>query len=139
MKIITKVLAGSALSACMVLSGEAMAACPGTPLNPGALSSTLTNNTVCATRNGERWQELHQSNGDLVDYKMGPGHPVDPSEKVGTWSIDSPTRAVVYNYNPTDIYRYTVSANGGTSYSFCGIGGAPNIDVTIKSGGGACP
>ena len=121
----------------LCLFGQAMAACTGPALSQAALSTALTSNTVCAIRGADRWQELHQPGGDLIDYKRGPTDKVDPSEKVGTWSVAS-NGQLTYNYGSGGSYRFSVRANGGTSYSFCGIGTA-DIDVVVKLGGGACP
>lgn len=127
------------MSGLLVTAGEAMAACSGTPLTQTQLTSTLTSNTVCATRSSESWQELHQSGGALVDFKRGPGDPVDPSETVGSWSIrgTSAVATVFYDYGSGGNFTYQVYANGGNSYSFCV--GSTDLPVTIKPGGGACP
>jgi hypothetical protein len=122
------------------VSGEAIAACNGPALTQAALVTALTGNTVCAMRGADRWQELHQAGGNLIDYKRGPADKIDPSEKVGTWSITANPAGnnanVVYNYGAGGTYTYSVRSNGGNSYSFCG---GPNIDVMIKPGGGPCP
>ena len=140
MSINSNALAGTLLLGCLALAGEAMAACTGPALNQAALVTALTGNTVCAVRGADRWQELHQAGGDLIDFKRGPSDRVDPSEKVGTWSITANpsgnSASVVYNYGSGGTYTYSVRSNGGTSYSFCGV---QNIDVVIKAGGGACP
>jgi len=124
----------------LLSAGGAMAACPGTPLTGAAISTLLTNNTVCVGTPGN-WeaQELHVSGGSLVDYKLGPGHAVDPSEQVGTWSVDAAAGTVTHNYGPGTVYTYKMSANGGTSYSFCSTAGAPEVLAKVKTGGGACP
>lgn len=130
---------GSAVAS-MLVAGGAMAACPGAPLTGSAISSLLTANTVCVGTAGN-WeaQELHVSGGSLVDYKRGPAHPVDPSEVVGRWSVDAAAGTVSHNYGTGGTYTYKISANGGTSYSFCSIAGAPEILSNIKTGGGGCP
>ena len=124
---------------CLLLSGEAMAACTGPSLNQTQLGSTLTGNTICAIRNSDRWQELHQAGGALIDYKRGPGDPVDPSETVGNWSIagTGANATVVYNYGSGGTFAFQVFPNGGNSYSFCV--GLTDLPATIKTGGGACP
>jgi len=128
------------MSGLLLVGGEAMAACSGTPVTQAQLTLILTNNTVCAIRGSERWQELHQIGGALIDFKLGPGHPVDPSETVGSWSIGgtATVAAVVYNYGSSGgTYTYQVHPNGGNSYSFCV--GSTDLPTTIKVGGGACP
>jgi len=130
---------GSAVALTLV-TGGAMAVCPGTPLTGAAISSLLTGNTVCVGTAGN-WaaQELHVSDGSLVDYKRGPGHPVDPTEPVGSWSVDATAGTVSHNYGAGGTYTYKISANGGTSYSFCSTSGAPEILSNVKTGGGGCP
>ena len=127
------------MSGLLLVGGEAMAACSGTPLTQSQLTLILTSNTVCAVRSSERWQELHQTGGALIDFKLGPGHPVDPSETVGSWSIGGNSVAtVVYNYGSVGgTYSYQVYPNGGNNYSFCA--GSTDLPTTIKAGGGACP
>lgn len=121
------------------LSGQAFAACTGPSLNQQQLSTTLTGNTVCAMRGNDRWQELHQSGGAIIDYKRGPGHAIDPSKQTGSWSLGGTgsNRTVIYNYGAGGTYSYTVHDNGGGSYSFCT--GGVELLVTVRSGAGPCP
>lgn len=136
-------IAGVLLLGGLGLVGPVRAAC--TPaaaaLTQIQLSLALAGNTVCAVRAAERWQELHQGGGALIDYKRGPSHPSDPSEQVGTWSVDTAggSGRVVYNYGAGGTFTFRVHAIAGSSYSFCSIGVSPDIDVTIKPGGGPCP
>lgn len=135
-----KLLSIGTAAALLLASGGAMAACPGTPLTATAITNLLTGNTVCVGTAGN-WeaQELHVSGGSLVDYKLGPGHAIDPSEPVGTWSVDTAAATVTHNYGPGAIYTYKISANGGTSYSFCSTAGASEVVANVKTGGGGCP
>lgn len=130
---------GSAV-ALTLMAGGAAAACPGTPITGVAITSLLTGNTVCVGTAGN-WeaQELHVSGGNLVDFKRGPGHPVDPSETVGSWSVNAAANTVSHNYGAGGTYTYTISPNGGAGYSFCSTAGAPEILATVKAGGGGCP
>lgn len=107
------------------------------------LTTLLSGKTVCvrSTKPGWtwEWQEVHQANGDLVDYKKGPSDPVDPSKKVGTWTIsgnDGGQRAVVTHlYLGGQSYGYTVWKNVNVTdntHSFCI--GATEVVATIKSG-----
>ena len=137
MTISTSTLASALVLGCLGLAGQAMAACTGTPMTEAALRAVVNNNTVCAVRGAESWQELHQPGGALIDFKRGPTHPIDPSERVGSWSI-GPSGQITYNYGTGGTTTFAVRPNGGASYSFCGVGGAADIDVTIKIGGGAC-
>lgn len=102
----------------------------------GTLNDLLTGNTVCVSNGAGGWdaQELHQSGGNLVDYKLGPGHAIDPSTSVGSWSISGST--VTYSYGTGGTYNNAVWDNGDGTYSFCN----PAETVgTIKAGSGPCP
>ena len=138
--VLVAVMAGS------LVSGQAMAACTqATRLAGPDIITLLSGNTVCVptvTIPTMTWQELHSgtSGGPLIDYKRGPGHPVDPSETVGTWTVtgqgNSPGN-VVHNYGSGGSYTYTVhSTSVSNMYSFCV--GATEIVARVKSGGGAC-
>ncbi len=139
-------LAASVGIALVSMGGQAIGACiaPSTRVILIAdVNTLLTGNTVCSPPTASQpnflWQELHQAGGALVDYKRGPGHAVDPSETVGTWSVTgvSGTRAVVtHNYGAGSTFGYTVWNNGNGTHSFCGGNG--EFVTRIKTGGGAC-
>ena len=138
-------VAAAAAFACLGLAFPAQAACTGPTagpsLNQTQLTALLTGNTVCAMRSTDRWQELHVSGGDLIDFKRGPGHAVDPSESVGRWSIvgTGGNATVLYNYGGSGgTFTFQVFAVSGNAYSFCAAGAA-ELPVTVKPGGGACP
>lgn len=120
----------------------AMAACPGPAnarLNQSTLPTTLSGQTACAVRGADRWQEFHGAGGQLVDYKMGPNHPVDPSKPVGTWSVigNGGNTQVRYDYGSGGQSAYSVYSNGGTQYSFCDAGNTELI-VTMVPGSNGC-
>ena len=128
------------------ISGEAMAIdCGGgtqlknTGANPNVVANAISAKTVCATIRNQNWQEYHNPGGTLIDYKRGPSHPVDPSKRVGTWgtSGNGDSSQVTYNYGTGGSQSYKVHLNGGT-YTFCGVGGAPTLDVTLLSGQVSC-
>ncbi len=130
----------AAAIALISITGQASAACSGNSLNQTQLGNLLTGNTVCVPAvmvDPMTWQELHVAGGALVDYKRGPGHAVDPSEQVGTWSISGTgnNATVIHNYGTGGSYQYTVYPNGA-NYSFCSAG--PEIVARVKTGGGAC-
>ena len=116
------IVTGVALMA--LVSGEAGAA-PNCDANKKVSGSALTTllsgtgagNTVCAVRNGERWQEQHRSGGQLWDYKQGPTDAVDPTTQVGTWSTAA--NEVTYSYNGGSSYTYSIHEEGTGLYSFC--------------------
>ncbi len=49
----------------------------------------LQGNFLCAKRLPDVWQEFHATTGALSDWKQGPGHSVDPTEVVGSWSTNN--------------------------------------------------
>ena len=139
--VLVAVMAGS------LVSGQAMAACTtSTRLAGPAISTLLAGNTVCVptvTIATMTWQELHQgtSGGALIDYKRGPGHPVDPSETVGTWTVSGTgvgNSTVTHAYGSGGSYTYSVHANIDGSYSFCPVPSGTEIFARVKLGGGAC-
>ena len=134
------VLAGVLVLGGVAVSGQAAAACTGNAMNQTQLSSTFSNNTVCAQRGSDRWQEYHQGtgSGNLIDWKMGPTHAVDPTKQVGTWSITGNGNGarLAYNYGSGGSYSYQVFDNGNGTYSFCN--GAEMV-VTRRANQGACP
>ena len=131
---ITSVMVGVLLLGGLGLAGQAAAVCSGSALDQTQLSTAFSGKTVCAQRAGDRWQEYHQVGGALIDWKMGPGHAVDPSKQVGTWSAMS--SGLAYNYGSGGNYTYQVFDNNNGTYSFCN--GAEML-VTVRSGQGACP
>ena len=136
--VLVAVMAGS------LVSGQAMAACTNsTRLSGPAIITLLSGNTVCVptvTIPTMTWQELHSGTGLLIDYKRGPSHPVDPSETVGTWTVNGTGKgnsSVTHAYSGAGgTYIYTVHSIGGAIYEFC-VGTTP-ITARVKSGGGAC-
>ena len=134
-----------------LVSGQAIADCSsGSRLNAAAISPLLGGNTVCVpttTIPTMTWQELHvgtstSTTGALIDFKRGPGHAVDPSETVGTWTVTGTgvgNSFVTHAYSGGGgTYIYSVHGSGvvGTNHSFCS--GATEIVARVKSGGGAC-
>ncbi len=124
------------------LSGAVAADCNSTALTQSELEGLLPGKTVCASYNGDQWQEFHSGTSgganNLIDYKKGKDHPVDPSEPVGSWSIGTDGK-VTYDYGSGGKYSYTVHSNGGDSYSFCGDSPAPAlINATLVGGNNGC-
>jgi hypothetical protein len=123
-----------------------MAACgaPSVRVNTIAtLNSLLSGNTVCVpavTQAVMTAQEEHRSGGQLWDYKRGPGHSVDPSERVGSWIVNgSNVRSVfvTYDYGGGQVTNFTVWDNRDGTYSFCSAT-SPEIRARIKTGFGPC-
>lgn len=115
------------------------------------VSALLTGQTVCgvpgpgyAGSPGDRWQEEHLANGDLFDYKLGPGHPVDPREKVGTWSLRSAflgPQGVSHKYASATfnwaVFGPAVNTPGVSVYSFCS-GAAEHVRAFVIPTGSGC-
>lgn len=131
------------------VAGQALAVCTGGGrVNATtALTTLLQNNTVCVpavTVPTMTWQELHSGSSgganNLIDFKRGPGHAVDPSEPVGSWTISGNAggnAAVVnHNYGTGGSFTYQVFNNGDGTHSFCSS--APEIVTRVKTGGGGC-
>lgn len=126
----------------------ATAACGdgGTRINNNDVAGLLRGKTICHGPVGNRnWQEYHNPNGTLTDYKLGPGHPVDPSEDVGSWGTEnrgtSQNRDVVaiYDYGSGGKYSYRIYNQGGT-YDFCAAqpDGTDVTGATLVGGNGGC-
>ncbi len=131
----------------MSLAGQSLAACTdATRINSApVIVALLAGKTVCVpavTIPDMTWQELHQgataAGGALVDYKRGPGHAIDPSEPVGTWSVDTSNGGnqprVIHNYGTGGTYTYSVHNNGNNTYSFCSA--QPEVIAAIRVGPG---
>lgn len=119
--------------------------------NP-SLGAALAGKMLCAAAGNERWQQWHNgstSSGDVWDFKRGPGHPVDPSSKVGTYQVKpvlprvtvkrvvASDAAVTYSYGGNNNYSYHVCRVGTTSYAFCGaLHGGRDITNVIVGGNG---
>ena len=128
------------------LSGEAAAQACNHNASIAVLSTLLQDKTVCAALAPDRWQEYHAAGGALFDWKRGPGHPVNPREQVGTWSITSVTvgrntrEHVTHRYGGRS-YEYRVCLTGPSTYTFGQVspGSTSITGATILSGSVACP
>lgn len=120
------------------ISGEAMADCASnTRVTGNALDTLIIGNTVCATRDAEKWQEQHRAGAQLWDYKKGSSDKVDPSKQVGTWGIRA--NEVMYYYTGGPSYTYSVHGTAGGPYSFCTNGAEIVSGATFKLGYQSCP
>lgn len=114
-----------------------------------ALTNIVNGRTVCASRNGQRWQEFHSTGGRVIDYKRGPADPVDPSTDVASWAITGTGTStfITYDYGTGGQYTYAVFRLGqGTAanYYFCGVSGNTNngnnvTNARILTGQVPCP
>jgi hypothetical protein len=106
------------------------------------LQALLSNRTACVgITPSATWSEWHNgtTTGSVVDWKKGPGDPVDPTAIVGTYAITGDTQgsAITYIYASAS-YTYTVTQGVGPVYTFCPAGGGTNFSVTIKTGQTPC-
>lgn len=139
---------GWALALGAVLASQAVAqsaTCPtGTnrETNPQQL---MSGKTMCAARGSDRWQEYHNPSGVLTEYKRGPGHPIEPSENVGTWSASGGANALLtHTYSGGSSYSWAMCRIGPSSspssYTLVASGAGGTIPgVTLVSGNVGCP
>lgn len=118
----------------------------GTPEKPkdrgGNLRTFISGTTICMTRAQDRWQEFHAANSDLIDHKRGPNDRVDPTKKVGTWSVSGDVLRHTYG---TTTYSFSVCLasqplpGGGPAYVLSSPTGGTFQNVRILSGQVPCP
>ena len=130
-------LAVTALMASSQAAAQA-ASCPSGTSRVFNIASLLPGNTVCAVRGSDRWQEYHVPGGDLIDYKMGPNDKVDPTEKVGTWSIRE--ASITHTYSSFSYTWIVCSAATqptlSSTFLFRSTGTSGDVtNVTLKAGG----
>lgn len=156
MKLFNLLAATSAGMAVLAMPAQAQSACSASPgvvqLSNAQISTLLLGKMVCGVAGAsypgsasDRFQEEHLANGDLFDYKLGPGHPVDPREKVGTWAlggaqVDVPV--VIHRYSPSIAFTWTVfgpavNVPGTSVYSFCS-GNAQHVRAHVVAIGSGC-
>lgn len=118
-------------------------------LNLAQISLLLGGNTVCGRpgtnypRNAaDRFQEEHRAGGELWDYKRGPGHPIDPTERVGSWlvSVTKFGATVTHTYTGGSSFNWNVygpaSYGPGSVYSFCLLSSQHVVAHVVASGSG---
>lgn len=116
--------------------------CPAGTTRVNQVIQLVGGNTMCASRGSDSWQEYHQgtgNSGDLIDYKLGPGHRIDPTKKVGTWSaLNGANSSVTHTYGSTS-YTWLVCDAGGGSYTLVSTGNAGTVTgVTMRTGQVPC-
>ena len=137
-----------ALVALGLLLGAGAAAAQGVCSGNGArilgtdvLTQTVRGQTMCASRGAERWQELHRFGGDLIDFKKGPNDPVDPSTRVGSWSVVPGAGGAAllrHDYGGGQVYDFAV-CRAGEVFALVPIGGGSRITgIRLVSGGNGC-
>lgn len=136
------------LNPCLALADPTCGGPTVTVTSAGTLAGLLNGKTVCVGTAGN-WQnqEFHHG-GSIDEYKLGPGHPRDPSViNYGSYTI-SPSFShdtIAYTYSGTTFQTYMDGING-TSIFYCdnipnsgNSAGTVKVTGTLKSGGGGCP
>lgn len=124
--------------------------CPGTGTNrmsQAQITLLLSGNYACVgVFPNAQWNELHNA-GSVIDYKLGPTDPRDPTQTVGTYVVSGTGVGVVtYIYaSGGGTYAYNIYDNQThPAYSFCTTGGGQNLLVNVvapgagASGHGGC-
>ena len=118
------------LSASFIGQALAQTACPNgtSALTQAEVVALVAGRTMCAARAPDRWQEFHSgataAGGPLNDWKRGPGHPVDPTETVGSWSVNG--SLLTHNYGVNNVFTWLV----------CRPGSSPNITLVSTGSSG---
>jgi hypothetical protein len=117
--------------------------CPAGPpdkrLALNTIQAAVLNKYVCVGASpNATWNELHSgsSGGSVIDYKLGPTSPTDPTATVGTYAITSIGKDGVITYNYTGgggTYSYYVQPTGTGQYYFCPTSGGTVITVNIQA------
>ncbi|HBK05392.1 MAG TPA: hypothetical protein DDZ81_05950 [Acetobacteraceae bacterium] len=115
-------------------------------MTPGQIKTLVVTKYACVgTFPNAQWNELHNSStasGNVLDYKLGPTSPTDPSDTpahpTGQFAISAPNGAqapglITYTYGANSYTYYVVNNLTPPRYSFCGTGAAPQLAVTISA------
>ena len=110
-----------------------------------SLASLFTGSLVCGRPAvgytgpaSDRWQEQHRAGGQLWDFKLGVGHPVDPQKQVGTYSfgVFGTTSTITHAYTASSFsWRVYLQAAPNT-YSFCTAAGVEVVRAFVIAGAG---
>ena len=112
------------------------------------VQAALTGNMMClgtVSDPNNRWQEFHRSDGALIDFKLGAGHPIDPTQQVGTWSFNNAASTVTHNYGAGGVFTWLMCRAGPPGnpnpITLVSTGGAgTRTGVTLQNGGPSqCP
>jgi hypothetical protein len=129
----------AAAAGAMPAFGAVPVACAssGTQITGASLPTTLSGNTVCVGTSGN-WsnQEFHAGSGSIVDYKMGPNDPKDPTATIGVWSVSGD--AVTYSYTAGGTFTFTVWQHNDGTLDFCDGPFLVVTGATLRAGSGPC-
>ncbi len=122
------------LSLVSSISAHSQVTCPsGTTQELDAIA-WAKGKTLCAVRGALRWQEFHVDSPTvagrrLIDFKLGPGHSIDPTKDVGTW--DARGGNIGPSGGPILFHLYS----GGQSYAWLICREAGGSSWTLRSTG----
>jgi hypothetical protein len=88
---------------------------------------------------GDRWQEQHRAGGQLWDFKLGVGNPMDPESQVGTYSFsgNGASSAVTHTYSATAFTWRVYLFSSPNTYSFCTAAGVEHVRAFVIAGAGS--
>ena len=139
-------VAGPAVAACAFVSGDPSYV----EMTQGAIEGLLGGSEACYPTAGPPWtnQEFHTGGitsptGNIIDYKLGPSSPTDPTTQIGSYSISTISGRgshgqIVYTYtgNPPSTFTYTVwGPNPAGYYDFCNGLTPVTVKVLPSTGG----
>lgn len=117
-----------------------------TGMTPTQIKNLVSSKYACVgSFPNAQWNELHNSttgSGNVLDYKLGPSSPTDPSDTAthptGRFAISAPNGGqgpglITYTYGTNAYAYYVVNNLTPPQYSFCGTGTAPQLAVTISA------
>lgn len=125
------------------IAGADAATCSSTVMTSSQIQTLLAGNTACVghTPNAQ-WSEWHNgtTSGNVVDWKLGPTDPKDPTSVVGTFQIRAKPSGgqIIYSYPGGYQYAYVVYTGTSNPYTFCNVADGSTILVTVNPGQGAC-
>lgn len=144
-----KRIVGTVIISSAIAAGPAMAqtcnSATTAGMTPAQIKTLVSNKYACVGSSpNAQWNELHNSSaatGNVLDYKLGPTSATDPSDTpshpTGQYAISAPQGAqapglITYTYGAQSYAYYIVNNLGAPQYSFCGVGTAPQLAVTIS-------
>ena len=144
-------LTAAALALVGVVAAQAQVSCPAGTTQELDAAAWVKGKTLCATRGALRWQEFHFDavpgpGRRLIDYKLGPGHPMDETKDMGTWDArggnagPSGGPVLVHIYSGGDSYAWLVCREaGGSSWTLRSTSTHGDITgATLRTGQVAC-
>ncbi len=139
--------AGQSFAACNFISGDPSYV----EVTAANIAALLGGSEACYPTSGPPWinQEYHTGSqtsltGNIIDYKLGPTSPTDPTTRIGSYSIITTTGRgshgqITYTYNGSTPAVFAYSVWGPTLagyYDFCtGFTLTAEVKVLPSTGG----